>query len=129
MHWLLAQIYLQEDNADKFHEEMEEMDSLIIQYDINANNYNELLKYSLHVKALDGFHHQDGEKIIEIANYFDMELRDKVKDWGSPFGPAFFYAEFGRLLQGQPEHAKIFLNKALEYNPQYTPAQELLSKL
>lgn len=129
MHWLLAQIYLQTGETKNFDKELEDMDSLIVQYSINANNYNELLKFNLHLKALESYALQDEDKIIEIANYFDSELRDKVKDWGSPFDPAFFFSEFGRMLPGHPQEARKFLTKALDYNAHYAPAQDHLSKL
>lgn len=129
LHWLLAQIYLINNNTKKFNQEIEEMDSLIHFYDINANNYNEILKYDMHLKALKNHSDRETDKIVEIAKYFDTELRDKVKDWGSPFDPAYFYTEFGRLLSNIPEEARKYLNEALKYNQNYAPAKDFLSRL
>ncbi len=129
LHWLLAQIYLKKNQTKKFNKELADMDTLIKKYDINSSNYNEILKYDIHLKALQSYTQKDEDKILEIAGYFDTELWEKVKDWGSPFDPAFFYTEYGRLLMGRPEEARIYLEKALKYNPHYSPAKEYLSLL
>ncbi len=129
LHWLLAQIYLNTKQMKKFRKELAGMDTLIKKYDINASNYNEILKYNLHLKALERYTQNDEEKIMEIAGFFDTELWEKVKDWGSPFDPAFFYTEYGRMLMERPEEARKYLEKALRYNPHYSPAKEYLANL
>ena len=130
MHWLLAWIYLQQGKEKLFNKELADMDTLIAHYDIDANNYNELLKYDLHLKALKNHKGGDLEKVLEMARYFDTELWDKVKDWGSPFDPAFFYTEYGRLLMDMsPGDARYFIDKALAYNPRYAPALEFSTGL
>ncbi len=129
LHWLLAQIYLGKKQTKKFRKELADMDTLIKKYDINASNYNEILKYDLHLQALESYDKDDEEKISEIANYFDTELWEKVKDWGSPFDPAFFYTEYGRLLMARPEESLKYLEKALKYNPHFAPAKEYLTML
>ena len=129
LHWLLAQIYLKKNQTKKFNKELADMDTLIKKYDINSSNYNEILKYDIHLKALQSYTQKDEDKILEIAGYFDTELWEKVKDWGSPFDPAFFYTEYGRLLMERPEEARIYLEKALKYNPHYSPAKEYLGLL
>ncbi len=130
MHWLMAWIYHDQGKVKLFDRELADMDTLIARYGIDANNYNELLKYDLHLKALRYHIAGDTDRLLEIARYFDAELWDKVKDWGSPFGPAFFYTEYGRLLMDHdPENARFFIDKALAYNPHYSPALEFSAQL
>lgn len=130
-HWLLTQIYLYTNDTADANIELKQMDSLIRQYHISSTIYNEIFKFYLHCKAIKySIHHNDNE-IKKIANIFNSEIKDKIKDWSSPYDQAFFFTEFGKLflINNDYTDAKKELQLALAYNPNYALAHYYLYKL
>lgn len=131
MHWLIAQIYFQKREFENVISKVDEMEGIINHFDVNFDNYHEIIKYYLHLQALLGSHNSDLEVIKEKASIFDFEIKEKVKDWGSPFDLAFFNTEFARIYMSleNDDLAIIRLNKALAYNPNFALAHYYLSNI
>lgn len=124
VHWLLTQIYLYNKNYSKANKELNQMHELINKYHISSINYNEILKYYLHCKAIKYYLNNQLDKVVEIANIFNTQLKNKIKDWSTPYDQAFFFTEFGKLfiMNNDTTNAEYYLKKAISYNPNYALA-------
>lgn len=124
IHWLLCQLYYKDGNKEGVEEEMLQMKQLIEAYRIDATNYNEILKFYLHCQAIGYASTGNVEKVDEITVTFTTEIRDKIKDWSSPFDLAYFGSELGNIYLdldklGQAERC---FQVALDYNPNFAQA-------
>jgi len=130
-HWLLTQIYLYQGDSIKANKELTKMKNLINNYHISTTNYNEILKYYYHCKAIKYALNKQFNEVFKIANIFDSQLKDKIKDWDSPYGQAFFFTEFGKLflMNNNYKDAEYYLGDALAYNPNYALAHYYFYKL
>jgi len=124
LHWLLAILYLREDLDQEALFELDEMDRIINENRVNETNYNEVLKFKLFLEALTAAMDSDNNRVIELANKFDGQLKNKIKDHTSYFDLAFFNTCFGELfLQlGRDDLARARFEKALDYNENYAMA-------
>lgn len=131
LHWLLAILYFEQEDQNNFTKEINKMDGIITVNNINETDYNEMLKFRLHLEALLAAKKGDTEKLHSIVNIFDGPIEWKVKDHTSVFDLAFFNNCFGELyLQlNQLNGAKERFDKAIKYNPNYAMAHYNLSKL
>jgi serine/threonine protein kinase/Tfp pilus assembly protein PilF len=128
MHWLLAKLYYKLGQVQNAEAEMRMMEQIIERYEVNANNYNEILKFYSDLKFTEYCQNQNINGINQIITLFDELIGKKIKDWSSPYDPAFFNTEFGiTLLENQyNELATLRFQKALEYNPNYAVANYYL---
>jgi len=134
LHWLLGLLYLEAGQPAKAEEELAQMEMLIDQHHISATNYRMgIYKYARHLRACLAAQGGDLNQLFEIIQEFDGPIKDKIKDHGSPFGPAFFYTDFGEILQrsdfNQTSRAQSQLEKALVYNSNYAMAHYNLWQL
>ena len=115
MHWLLAKTYYKLGQDANALAEMREMEQIIEEYEINENNYNEILKFYSDLKFIEFCQNNSQQRITEITELFDFSIGNKIKDWSSPFDPAFFNTEFGMELleNGYTDLAIIRFKKAL----------------
>lgn len=130
-HWLLTQIYLYTHNIDRANSELQQMAALIKQYHINSTKYNEIYKFYLHCEAIKYSIQRNDKGIIEISKIFNSQIKNKIKDWSSPYDQAFFFTELGKLffLNKDYENAKKELTLALAYNSHYALAHYYMYKL
>jgi len=130
-HWLLTQIYLYEGYSTKANKELTKMKKLINNYHISTTNYNKILKYYYHCKAIKYALNNQFNEVFKIANIFDTQLKNKIKDWDSPYDQAFFFTEFGKLflMNNNYKDAEYYLRDALAYNPNYALAHYYFYKL
>ncbi len=130
-HWLLTILYLKLRQKDKADKEILEMDSLINYYKISETDYNEILKYRLHIEGVKAAMDGNIRRLRSVVEAFDGPIKWKIKDHTSTFDLAFFNNSFGELYfqLGQPELAKQRFEKALEYNENYARAHYNLSIL
>ncbi len=134
LHWLLARIYLNLNNLNKFQEEVSQMEIIIKENKINSTNYRrEIFKYYHHLKACWSARNGNRADLINIIELFDGPINIKVADWGSAFDLAFFNMSFGELLMEPTierfDGAENCLQQALEYNPNFALAHYQLGKV
>ena len=132
MHWLLGILYFKNNLIDKVKNEINEFNNLIKIYKINVTNYHKILKYKLHLQALLAFREGDLNKLNKIVLKFNnsSQLKFKIKDHGSPFGPAYFNTSFGKMYLelNKISVAKNLFNDALKYSNSYPFAHYYLYK-
>jgi len=128
IHWLLYRIYVKTGDISSASRELEDMEKLIEENHIDATNYNEILKYYIHCKAISLSLENKVSEIDELVNILNVELKEKVKDWSSPHDFAFLSTELGGIYLdlGVLNSAKKCLDNALDYNPHFTKAHWLL---
>ena len=123
-HWLLANIYFQEKDVDRFNQKLDLFESIIDSYSLNSVNYHQTYKFCMHLRFLKNIQLGDYEAAYSIADEFINEIGDKVKDWSSPFDRAYFSNEFAKRF-AETENFKQsvkFYFEAIDYNPNYSPA-------
>jgi tetratricopeptide (TPR) repeat protein len=129
--WVLAMNYLAIEEYNKAEKIISEMKDMIEKYQLSPSNYHELLKYYYHLRFFFNVREGDEEKIKEVLNLFEYQIKNKVKDWSSPFDLAFFQTELGRILFEYDYYglAEQQFKRALEYNQKYPFAHYYLSKI
>lgn len=129
--WVLAMNYLAIEEYNKAEKIVSEMKDMIEKYQLSPSNYHELLKYYYHLRFFFNVKEGDEEKMKEVLNLFEYQIRNKVKDWSSPFDLAFFQTELGRILFENDYYdlADQQFKRALEYNQKYPFAHYYLSKI
>jgi len=128
MHWLLFQLYIR-NNKEMAMIELNKMESLIQKNNINATNYNEILKYYLHCKAVLYKENNDFDELNKIISVFDQDIKYKIKDWNSPHDYAYFSMQFADLLKqmGYDSLALKQIEKAKSYSPYLADPDVLLT--
>jgi serine/threonine protein kinase/Tfp pilus assembly protein PilF len=132
VHWLLGQLYLRLGEIQKAKNELAQMQRIVDEYDINANNYRrDIYKLRCHLKASIALHEGHLTEMYDCIAIFDAKIKFKIKDHNSSFDYAFFYNSFGEMFFeiGEWTNAEKYLNLALDYNPSYFYAHHNLYKL
>jgi len=132
VHWLMGYLYLQLGEIQKAEYELAQMEDLVAEHDINANNYRRYIyKHRCHLKASIALHQGRQTEVDECIVIFDEQIYDKIKDHNSPFDYAFFNNSFGEMFIELEDWARAekYLNKALAYNPSYFYAHHNLYEL
>ena len=129
--WLLCQVYLRHNDISNAKKEFKKLKDNVEQNNYSPLNYNEVFKYYLHCKVLLALVQNDTTQIDEIVKLFNGLLKDKIKDWSSPYDLAFFNTEFGKIyLQMNKTHkAQSRFEAALDYNPNCPLANLYLSEI
>lgn len=131
MHWLLSRLYIKNNMLDSAKAELNQMQEIIKRYTIDNTNYHKILKYKYHIAALIAMEENDLTKLDEIYNILSTQLKTKIKDHGSPFGPAYLFTSFSEIYRnlGLFKNAEAAINQALDYADNYPMAHYNLWKL
>ncbi|HDO23808.1 MAG TPA: tetratricopeptide repeat protein [bacterium] len=134
LHWLMALTYSRLGKWKSFLREKYQIDSLVSANNINATNYiMGIYKYSRHLEAVWQAHKKNLQGVLNIIKEFDGTLKNKIKDHGSNFGPAYLNTSFAEILMRHfPSQKKLIiarLDSALAYNRNYALAHYDLRNL
>lgn len=131
MHWLLSRLYIKNNMIDSAKSELKQMNNIIERYSINPTNYHKILKYKYHIEALVASKEKDVTSLNEIYNIFSTQLKTKIKDHGSPFGPAYLFTSFSEMYAdlGLYQEAEEAIKQAINYADDFPMAHYNLWKI
>ncbi|MCJ7612700.1 MAG: tetratricopeptide repeat protein, partial [Candidatus Aminicenantes bacterium] len=128
--WLAGVIAARQKNAARLRDMIAVLDKKIADKGVNVTNYSPILKFDVHLKALQAAldrKPEDASRFIEEGE----RLKYKMGYWSSPYNLAFFLDEFAVTLMnlGQTAKARDLFNQVLVYNPNCAAAHTHLAVL
>jgi tetratricopeptide (TPR) repeat protein len=90
---------------------------------ISATNFFPVLKFYIHLMALEGWFHKDPSLVVKYVEE-GKRIRFRMGYWGSFFNLPYFYCQYADLLLkiSRPDEAEAILNEANRYNSRYASA-------
>jgi hypothetical protein len=91
---------------------------------VNAANYFPVLKFQLHLQALEAGLSGDSTRLLALVEEAER-LKGKMGYWSSSFHLPYFLTEFAGILMdsgGSKTKAAALLDEVLVYDPGFAPA-------
>jgi len=128
--WLTGVIAARQKNAPRLREMIAVLDAKIAAKAVNVTNYSPILKFALHLKALQAALDKNAEEASRLVEEGER-LKHKMGYWSSAFNLSFFLDEFAVTLMnlGQTAKARDLLDQVLAYNGSCAPARVHLAAL
>ncbi len=122
--WLSGCLAARRNDAPRLRAVLAELSRRAEAKGLNATNYFPILKFLVHLKALEARQRQDAAGVLAAVDEA-QRIKPKMGYWTSPFNRAYFMDEFARIvLELDPASAKPkeLLDDVLAYNDSYPPA-------